>query len=105
MTFLSGILPIRHESAPPVPKPEEILKQPSLDARKKDLAVDINDVPFTDIDPGVFNGELVKLGLYVKPNAKRLEAEPTPGNGNITEGTYSGTQAALTHAYGRIERR
>ncbi|KAH6892615.1 lipoxygenase [Thelonectria olida] len=99
-----SLLPTRPPNAPPIPKPEDILKQPSLDARRRELAIGIKDVPFSDIDPGVFNGELVKLGLYVKPNAKHLEQAPTPAKGNITEGTYSGTQAALTHAYSRIER-
>ncbi|KAK2669135.1 hypothetical protein RAB80_014661 [Fusarium oxysporum f. sp. vasinfectum] len=104
MAILNADLPVRPPNAPPVPKPDEILKHPSLDARKNELQINIKDVPFVDIDPGVFNRELVKLKLYVKPNPRQLEQPPALGGGNITEGTYSGTQAALTHAYSRIER-
>ncbi|KAH6884010.1 lipoxygenase [Thelonectria olida] len=103
MAILNADLPVRPPNAPPVPTPDEILKHPSLDAREKELQIGIKDVPFADIDPGVFNRELVKLKLYAKPNPKHLEQPPALGGGNITEGTYSGTQAALTHAYSRIE--
>ncbi|RKK66013.1 hypothetical protein BFJ69_g15784 [Fusarium oxysporum] len=104
MAILNAHLPVRPPNAPPVPKSDEILNHPSLDARENDLQINIKDVPFVDIDPGVFNRELVKLKLYVKPNPRDLEQPPALGGGNITEGTYSGTQAALTHAYSRIER-
>ncbi|KAF7557089.1 hypothetical protein G7Z17_g908 [Cylindrodendrum hubeiense] len=96
-------LPVPPSNAPDVSTPEEILKQPSLED-KKGLNVGIKDVAFTDIDPGVFNSELVKLKLYVKPNADDPSKKPKVGGGNIEEGTYAGTQAALTHAYSRIER-
>jgi hypothetical protein len=105
MAILNADLPVRPPNTPPVPKPDEILKHPSLGAREKELQINIKDVPFVDIDPGVFNRELVKLKLYAKPNPRHLEQPPALGGGNITEGTYSGTQAALTHAYSRIERR
>jgi hypothetical protein len=103
--ILNADLPVRPPNAPPVPKPDEILKHPSLDARKKELQISIKDVSLVDIDPGIFNRELVKLKLYAKPNSKHLEQPPVLDGGNITEGTYSGTQAALTHAYSRIGRR
>ncbi|KID81294.1 lipoxygenase [Metarhizium guizhouense ARSEF 977] len=76
----------------------------SVDERMRELDIEIQDVPFVDVDPGVFNRELLRLGLYAQPNQLRLEQPPVLGGGNITEGTYSGTQAALTHAYNRIER-
>ncbi|KAF5123430.1 putative linoleate 9S-lipoxygenase 3 [Metarhizium anisopliae] len=97
-------LPLRPPNAPAIPEPDEILKHPSLDARRRELETDIKDVPFVDIDPGVFDTELVKLKLYAKPNPEHLEKPPVLGGGNITKGTYAGTQAALTHAYSRIER-
>ncbi|KAH6990021.1 lipoxygenase [Ilyonectria destructans] len=96
-------LPVLPPTAPDVPTSNTILEQPTL-ADKKGLNVDIKDVAFTDIDPGVFNSELVKLKLYVKPIASDLTKDPKDGGGNIEEGTYAGTQAALTHAYSRIER-
>ncbi|CAM1502374.1 Fc.00g043580.m01.CDS01 [Cosmosporella sp. VM-42] len=104
MAILDPSLPVPPPNAPSVPKPSDILKQPSLADRKQALKVGINDVPFSDIDPGVFNGELVKLKIYAKPDTKHLEKKPKFGGGNIEEGTYSGTQAAVTHAYSRIER-
>lgn len=103
---LTGItLPQLPLTAPAVAKPDAILKQPSLDERKKDASIGLQDVPFSDIDPGVFNSELVKLKIYAKPDQKNLAQKPQLGGGNIEEGTYAGTQAALTHAYSRIERR
>lgn len=104
-TIGNSHLPIPPTTAPPIPKPNEILEQPSLDFRKKILNVSIKDISFHDIDPGVFNDELVKLRIYAKPNQQNLAKKPKLGGGNIEEGTYSGTQAALTHAYSRIERR
>ncbi|KAH7131670.1 lipoxygenase [Dactylonectria estremocensis] len=97
------LLPVVPTTAPDVPTEEDILKQPSL-KDKNDINVPIKDVAFTDIDPGVFNTELVRLNLYVQPNADDPTQEPVDAGGNIEEGTYAGTQAALTHAYGRIER-
>ncbi|KAJ4197110.1 hypothetical protein NW759_016353 [Fusarium solani] len=104
MAILNADLPVRPPNTPPVPKPDEILKHPSLGAREKELQINIKDMPFIDIDPGVFNRELMKLKLYAKPNPRHLKQPPALGRGNITEGTYSRTQAALTHAYSRIER-
>ncbi|GKU07827.1 lipoxygenase [Fusarium langsethiae] len=89
MAAPSTILPMLPSTAPEIPKPGAILKQPSLDDKRKATSIGIKDVLFSDIDPGVFDSELAK---------------PDLGNGNITTGTYSGTQAALTHAYRRIER-
>ena len=73
MAILHPSLPVPPPNALDVPKPEDILKQPSLSDRKKDLEVGINDVPFSDIDPGVFNRELVRLKIYARPDAKHLE--------------------------------
>ncbi|CVL02544.1 related to lipoxygenase 1 [Fusarium mangiferae] len=97
------VLPSLPPTLPAAPKPGDILKHPSLDEKKKEASVSIRDAPFSDIDPGVFNSELVKLKIYAKPQ-KDLLAKPEIGKGNIVKGTYIGTQAALTHAYGRIER-
>ncbi|KAI8652571.1 Manganese lipoxygenase [Fusarium keratoplasticum] len=102
---LTGVsLPQLPVTVPAAPKPDAILKQPSLEERKKDASIGVQDVPFADIDPGVFNSELVKLKIYAKPDQKNLAQKPELGGGNIEEGTYAGTQAALTHAYSRIER-
>lgn len=104
MTLTGTVLPILPSTTPPTPKPGVILKHPSLDEKKKEAGIGIRDVPFVDIDPGVFNSELVNLKIYAKPH-RNLSTKPDLGNGDIKTGTYSGTQAALTHAFGRIERR
>ena len=62
----------------------------------------VRDAPLPSFDPGVFDNELLKLKLYptVDPRNPSLVREP---EGNIVEGTYMGTQVALTQAYSRIE--
>ncbi|CAI6099734.1 unnamed protein product [Clonostachys chloroleuca] len=104
MGILSDRLPLRPSHAPKVPTPESILQQPSLEDREKELTIGIKEVIFSDFDPGVFNSELIKLKLYAKPDPQHPEKDPKFGDGDIKEGTYAGTQAALTHAYSRIER-
>lgn len=62
----------------------------------------VRDAHLPSFDPGVFNNELLKLKLYSQPdpNDPLRAVEP---EGNIVEGTYAGTQLALTQAYSRIE--
>lgn len=67
---LDPSLPVPPPSAPKVPEPETILKHPPIENRKKELKISIKDAPFLDIDPGVFNGELVKLKIYAKPDPR-----------------------------------
>ncbi|KAJ2893211.1 hypothetical protein MKZ38_008917 [Zalerion maritima] len=93
-------LPAPPPSAPK-PDPEKILEQPATDDR---FAPNVADVTFSDIDPGVFNAEFVSEGLFVKPDPNNPGKEPSYQGGNVTQGTYSGTQAALTHLYDRIEK-
>ncbi|KAK4158767.1 linoleate 9S-lipoxygenase 1 [Cladorrhinum sp. PSN259] len=62
----------------------------------------VKDLPLLSFDPGVFDNELLKLKLYatLDPNDPSQAKEP---EGNIRQGTYRGTQVALTQAYSRIE--
>lgn len=64
----------------------------------------VQDVPLPSFDPGVFDNEMMKEKLYpsVDPKDPFNVREP---EGNIVEGTYVGTQVALTQAYSRIEQR
>jgi hypothetical protein len=64
----------------------------------------IGDVPLPSFDPGVFDNEMMKQKLYptIDPQNPSVIREP---EGNIREGTYVGTQIALTQAYSRIEQR
>lgn len=63
---------------------------------------EVADVPLPSFDPGIFDNELMKLKLYptIDPRDPSVIHEP---EGNIVEGTYQGTQVALTQAYARIE--
>ncbi|KAL2162900.1 hypothetical protein VTH06DRAFT_6736 [Thermothelomyces fergusii] len=62
----------------------------------------VADIPLPSFDPGIFDNELMKLRLYpiIDPQDPSVIREP---EGNIREGTYWGTQVALTQAYSRIE--
>lgn len=82
-----------------------ILKHPSEKEYFAQIAPEaVENAPLPSFDPGVFNNELLKLKLYptFDPEDPTLVKEP---EGNIVEGTYMGTQLALTEAYSRIERR
>lgn len=83
------------------PDPNKILEQP-VDTDEK-IVPDVRDFSFHDIDPGIFNTELINEKLYVKGD---INGEKTPEyqGGNVTLGSYSGTQAAITQIYDRIER-
>ncbi|TDZ62083.1 putative linoleate 9S-lipoxygenase 3 [Colletotrichum trifolii] len=83
---------------------EDLLKQPSLEARKAKLKERISELSLLDFDPGVFDNELLRQNIIVKPDQENLEKRTRRGKGNITEGTYDGTQAAITHTYKKIER-
>lgn len=68
------------------------------------LSIGVANEPFQDIDPGVFDNELINAGIYFAVDPENPEKDPEYANGDIIKGTYTGTQAALTHAYSRIER-
>lgn len=69
--------------------------------------VPIRHAPLQEFDAGVLSEELLNLKIFdivdhsapAGPNATKY------AGGNIKEGTYAGTQAALTQIYSRIERR
>ncbi|KAK4163830.1 putative lipoxygenase [Cladorrhinum sp. PSN259] len=86
-----SLLPVPHPSVvEAVAKPEEILAQPDVDEKNEKNKIGVADEPLHDIDPGVFDNELIKLRHM--------------NGGGVTKGTYTGTQAAVTHAFSRIER-
>lgn len=60
------------------------------------------DLPLGSFDPGVFDNELLQLKLYSTLDPKDPARALAP-EGNIRQGTYAGTQVALTQAYSRIE--
>lgn len=60
-----------------------------------------------DFDPGVLSEELLNLGISGRLDPEQAHGRDgfQCGDGNIEEGTYAGTQAALTQVYSRIEQR
>lgn len=85
------------------PSQRSILKHRPQKEYLADIAPkSVGDAPLPSFDPGIFDNELLKLKLYPKVNLNvpSLVQEP---EGNIVEGTYMGTQVALTQAYSRIE--
>ncbi|KAK4171830.1 putative lipoxygenase [Triangularia setosa] len=104
-SIVQGPLPIPPPSVvEAVAKPEDILAQPDIGEKNEKLKLGVGNEPLVDIDPGVFDNELIKLGIYSKMDPDNREADPVYQDGDVTKGTYTGTQAALIHAYGRIER-
>ena len=61
---------------------------------------DVSHAPLPSFDPGVFDNELIKLKLFATVDDDGVVNEP---EGNVTKGTYVGTQVALTQAYQKIE--
>ncbi|KAK3297158.1 lipoxygenase [Chaetomium fimeti] len=87
------------------PNQQTILKHlPETKYLAQTLPDAVEDVPLPSFDPGVFDNEIMKQKLYpsVDPQDPSSVGEP---EGNIVEGTYVGTQVALTQAYSRIEQR
>ncbi|KAI1128617.1 lipoxygenase [Nemania abortiva] len=87
--------------------PNSKLKLPDRTRYFSSIIPNPDNAPVQKIDPGVFNVELLNerlclqpLKLYGKPPAT---TDPNWAGGNVTEGTYEGTQAAITHIYERLE--
>lgn len=101
------------ESRLPKPSPEQCLLDVGRLLRhpdEKDVLkgiVPIRHAPLHDFDAGVLSEELLNLKIFdiVDHSAPAGPNNTKYAGGNIKEGTYAGTQAALTHIYSRIERR
>ena len=77
-------------------------------APRQALPSNIAKAPLKSWDKAVFASELVNLNIVpplnpVKVGQKRAD-ESHVGDGQVQEGTYSGTRLALTEMYDRIER-
>lgn len=73
----------------------------------KDIPEHVKDLPLYGFDPGVFDNEL--RSLDIGPLALDLGApdpleKVTETSGNIVQGTYGGTQAAVQQIFNRVER-
>jgi hypothetical protein len=85
------------------PDQNSILKHPTEKEFLAQIAPkSVGDAPLPSFDPGIFNNEILRMKLYPTLDPKNpLVVRPPVGN--IVEGTYIGTQLALTQAYSRIE--
>jgi hypothetical protein len=94
--------------APPLDKRVIDIKAIFRHENEKDflsaLPTSIKDQPLPSYDPGVLNNELLNLKIFHKIDPKNLLKSRHAG-GNITKGTYAGTQVAITQLYERIEQR
>jgi hypothetical protein len=112
LAFVQSLFEQRLDPNLPVPPPEVATRRPNQRTILKHLPEkeffaqsapeSVGDVPLPSFDPGIFDNELMKLKLYpnIDPQDPSIVREP---EGNIVEGTYMGTQVALTQAYSRIE--
>ena len=81
-------------------------EQPDLQYLLKDTPENIEDVQLSSWDPALFNQELVSLKIapvishLTKPDFPTQSKE---NEGDIEEGTWAGTQLAITDLYRRIE--
>ncbi|KAL2162471.1 hypothetical protein VTH06DRAFT_7385 [Thermothelomyces fergusii] len=87
-----------------IPDQDIILRHPTEAEYFSHIAPEeVEQALLPSFDPGVFNNELLKLRLYptIDPSDPSKLNKPKE---KIVEGTYRGTQLALTEAYSRIER-
>lgn len=102
------IVPLPPLPAPPPSTPrvnvKAILEHDDEEKFLSALPGAIKDALLPSFDPGVFNNELLNLNIYRKLDPTD-PAKSEDAGGNITRGTYAGTQVALTEVYSRIEQR
>lgn len=88
--------------------PAPILEHPSEDDLFQGVPKDVKDYRLKHWDKGVFSLEL--LNLSITPPTVNIFDGVVSGHikippGQVKEGTYSGTQLALTEMFSRIEKR
>ena len=88
--------------------PASILEHPSVDELFNGVPKDVKDYRLKHWDKGVFSLEL--LNLSITPSTVDISDGVVSGPlkiplGQVKEGTYSGTQLALTEMFSRIEKR
>lgn len=89
-------------------KAELILQHPLKEELLQDVPADANDFQLKHWDRGVFSLELLSLAITpptVAITDGGVSDEVHVPEGQVKEGTYRGTQLALTEIYHRIEKR
>ena len=88
--------------------PLAVIHDQTKPAPRSALPANIARAPLKSWDKAVFASELVSLNIVPPVNPVKVgqkEADRSNvGNGQVEEGTYAGTQLALTELYDRIER-
>lgn len=88
--------------------PLAIIHDQTKPASKSALPANIAKAPLRSWDKAVFASELVSLNIVPPVNpvkvGQKVADKSNVGNGQVEEGTYAGTQLALTELYDRIER-
>ncbi|KAJ0274969.1 hypothetical protein COL940_009022 [Colletotrichum noveboracense] len=101
---MAGLLDLVRTKHVPFMNLEDVLRQPSLEERRKKLQARIEELALTDFDPGVFDVELLSQQIVARVDQDTPANRLAIAKGNIIIGTYDGTQAALTQAYKMIEK-
>lgn len=88
--------------------PAPILEYPSQDELFQDVPENVKDYRLKHWNKGVFSLEL--LNLSITPTTLNVyngvvSSHLKISSGQVEEGTYSGTQLALTEMFSRIEKR
>ena len=88
--------------------PLAVIHDQTKPATRSALPTDIAKAPLRSWDKAVFASELVSLNIVPPVNpvkvGEKAADKSNVGNGQVEEGTYAGTQLALTEMYDRIER-
>lgn len=89
-------------------QPLAVLHDQTKPAPRQALPSDIAKASLKSWDKAVFASELINLNIVppVDPEkvGQKQAHESNVGDGQVQEGTYSGTQLALTEMHDRIER-
>ena len=82
------------------------IKALPLDQMLADVPRKVHELPLKSFNKGIFGTELINLDVLPPTDSKVVAPSiksPKEPQGNITEGTYGGTQLALTEIYDRVE--
>ncbi|KAI1175013.1 lipoxygenase [Nemania sp. FL0916] len=91
--------------------PKSILTLPARSQFLSSIVSNPDNAPIQNIDPGVFNVEILRQRLYLQAptgslpigQGAHLVTERDWAGGRVEVGTYEGTQAAVTQVYDRLE--
>jgi hypothetical protein len=83
---------------------KSVLEHEPEDAFIGKIPKSVHEMPLPSFDPGVFGNEMIKQKIYSNIDPED-PTKATYAGGDIGQGSYAGTQVALTEVYSRIEQR